>query len=339
VTDPLNNTTSNQYDTHGNLLSRTSPAPDGNTPGSTTRFTYDSSGQLLTITDPLNNQTTMTYYPTGLLHTITDQQQNTTSYEYDARGNRTRVTDAAQNQTQFQYDSMNRLTIVTYPDQSTAQFGYDHRGRRTSVTDQNQKTTTYAYDDADRLISVTDAQTPNPGVTRYTYDTENDVTDIYDAANNHTHVDYNTANGFPLKTTFPSGFTESYGWWGGDEHLLNSKTDRNGKAITYTYDFERRISYRKYPDGTNARFDYDAPGRLIKVTDPTGTYQFSYDGMSHLTQTTTNYTFLPSRTFTVKYGYDPASNRVTTTDPRKRHKSLLLRHSEPAKQRKRFPVA
>jgi YD repeat-containing protein len=47
--------------------------------------------------------------------------------------------------------------------------------------DQNGNRTTYAYDDADRLISVTDAQSPTAGVTRYVYDTENNLTDIYDA--------------------------------------------------------------------------------------------------------------------------------------------------------------
>lgn len=49
---------------------------------------------------------------------------------------------------------------------------------------------TYAYDDADRLTSVIDAQTPSAGVTSYTYDTENYITDIYGANNNPTHFDY-----------------------------------------------------------------------------------------------------------------------------------------------------
>jgi YD repeat-containing protein len=57
------------------------------------------------------------------------------------------------------------------------------------VIDQNGFKTIYGYDDADRIISVTDPQSPTAGVTTYAYDTENNLTDIYDAAENHTHMD------------------------------------------------------------------------------------------------------------------------------------------------------
>ena len=40
---------------------------------------------------------------------------------------------------------------------------------------------------------------------------------------------------------------------------------------------------------------------------------FGCDNLGRLTQTTTNYSFL-SRTLTMSYSYDVASNRVLTTD-------------------------
>ena len=46
VTDPLLHTTTNQYDSHGNLLSTTTPSPDGTTAASTTYFTYYPNGTL-----------------------------------------------------------------------------------------------------------------------------------------------------------------------------------------------------------------------------------------------------------------------------------------------------
>src|SRR2546422_7696969 len=55
--------------------------------------------------------------------------------------------------------------------------------------------------------------------------------------------------------------------------------------------------------------------RLTQVSDPTGTYTFSYDNLGRLTQTTTNYSFLASRTLTINYTYDAASNRVTMSGP------------------------
>jgi RHS repeat-associated protein len=54
---------------------------------------------------------------------------------------------------------------------------------------------------------------------------------------------------------------------------------------------------------------------LTQVTDPTGTYSFTFDNMGRLTGTTTNYSFLTGRSFTTSYGYDAASNRTSFTDP------------------------
>src|SRR5712692_10486399 len=60
---------------------------------------------------------------------------------------------------------------------------------------------------------------------------------------------------------------------------------------------------------------YDLDSRLTQVTDPTGTYQFTFDNMGRLTSTTTAYAFLAGRNFTTSYSYDKASNRTGFTDP------------------------
>jgi len=52
--------TTNAFDSHGNLTSVTSPAPSNGVAASVTQFTYNSLGELVTITDPLNNVTTRT---------------------------------------------------------------------------------------------------------------------------------------------------------------------------------------------------------------------------------------------------------------------------------------
>ena len=52
---------------------------------------------------------------------------------------------------------------------------------------------------------------------------------------------------------------------------------------------------------------YDPAGRMTQVQDTTGTYSFTYDNMGRLTSTTTAYTFLTARNFTVQYTYDAAS--------------------------------
>jgi RHS repeat-associated protein len=311
VTDALGNVTTNVYDTHGNLTSVTTPKPNGSTAASVTQFGYNTLGQLTTITDPLNHVTTLTYTPVGLIWTITDFQNNVTTYGYDSHGNRTSVLDALNHQTTFGYDAGDRLTLITYPDTTTTQFGYDYRGRRTSVTDQNGKITTYAYDDADRLTTVTDASTP-PNVTTYAYDTENNLTSITDANNHQTIFAYD-AYGRVQQTNFPSSQIETYGY-DADNNLI-SKTDRNNHTIQYVYDVLNRLTRKIYPDSTEADYVYDLVGKIQQVNDPTGTYAFAYDNMGRLTGTTTNYTFLTTKTFTNAYTYDAASNRTGFTDP------------------------
>jgi RHS repeat-associated protein len=310
TTDPMGNVTANAYDSHGNLLTVTSSRPNGTSAASVTQFAYDTKGELTQITDPLNNKTTLTYFSTGLINTITDAQNNVTTYGYDAHGNRTSVQDANNQTATFAYDSGDRLKTVTYPGSTgTTTFTYDNRGRRTSVTDQNSKTTAYAYDDADRLTTVTDAAN---NVTTYGYDTENNLTSIQDA-NSHTTTFAYDAFGRVTRTTFPSTLSEYY-YYDAVGNLI-TKTDRKNQTLNYTYDQLNRLTQKAYPDSSVVNYTYDNDSRLTQVTDPTGTYQFTFDNMGRLTAATTQYTFLTGRNFTTSYSYDAASNRTGFTDP------------------------
>jgi RHS repeat-associated protein len=313
--DPIQNaanstiTTTYTYDANGNLKTVTTPKPDNNTAGSLTQFNYNSLGELTSIIDPLNNTATLTYTTPGLIATIVDAQNNTTTYAYDTHGNRTSVTDALTHQTTFTYDAMERLTKITYPDTTTTQFAYDIRGRRTSVTDQNSKVTSYTYDDADRLLTVKDAAN---NVTTYGYDSESNLTSIKDANNHTTSFNYDAFRRL-TKTTFPATLIETYGY--DSVGNLTSKTDRKNQLINYTYDQLNRLTQKSYPDTSTVNYTYDLDSRLTQVTDPTGTYQFTFDNMGRLTGTTTSYAFLTGRNFTTSYTYDAASNRTGFTDP------------------------
>ncbi len=308
-TDPMGNVTTNTYDSHGNLLSTTTPPPSGSGSGFTTSFTYDSKGELTKVTDPLNNATTIAYNAAGLISSVTDAQNHTTSFAYDARGNRLTSKDVLNNTTQFTYNVMNRLTSITQPGNIVTSFAYDTRGRRKSVTDADNHTTSYQYDDADRLLAVTDAAN---NVTSYQYDTENHLASITDALGRVTSFAYD-AQGRVTGTTFPSTLSESYNYDAVGN--LTSKTDRNGHTITYTYDNLDRLTSKSYPDSTGVTYTYDNDSRLSQVTDPTGTYSFTYDNLGRLTGTTTNYSFLNSRSLIESYSYDADSNRTSFTDP------------------------
>jgi RHS repeat-associated protein len=309
VTDPAGNTTANNYDAKGNLLSTITPSPDGTSPRSTTSFAYDSKGEPISVTDPNGNLTSISYTPAGLIASTTDAQNHSTTFTYDARGNRLSSTDAMNQTTNYTYDVMNRLTRSTAPDGSSTSFGYDYRGRRTSVTDANGKTTSYQFDDADRLVAVTD---PAGHATSYQYNTENELTRIADAAGRATSFAYNLL-GHITQVTFPSTLTESY-TYDAVENLL-SKTDRKGQTIHYAYDFRNRVTSKTYPGGPSLSYTYDVLSHLTQVTDPTGTYSFSFDNMGRLTSTSTQYAFLPNQTLGNGYAYDANSNRVSLANP------------------------
>ena len=330
MTDALGHTTTNTYDANGNLLTVTSPAPNGSTPASVTQFTYDTKGELKQITDPLSHVTTLAYTAAGLIQSITDAQQHVTSYQYDARGNRTSVTDALQHQTTFAYDAGNRLTGITYPGGSTVGFTYDTRGRRTSVTDQTGKTTTYTYDDADRLTAVTDAAS---NATQYAYDNENNLLSITDANGHVTSFNYNS-RGWVTQTSFPSSHAEVYDYDAVGN--LTSKLDRKGQTITYVYDALNRLTHKGYPDSTGVDYIYDLVGKIQQVNDPTGSYGFAYDNMGRLIGTTTQYSFLPTATYTNTYSLRCSVKPDGADGAGWQHQHLRLRHPEPAEQPEQF---
>jgi RHS repeat-associated protein len=112
---------------------------------------------------------------------------------------------------------------------------------------------------------------------------------------------------------FPSTLVETYAYDAVGN--LTSKTDRKNQTINYVYDALDRLTTKTYPDSSQVEYVYDLVGKIQSVNDPTGTYAFAYDNMGRLVGTTTSYSFLTSRNFTVSYAYDKNSNRTGMTDP------------------------
>jgi len=132
-------------------------------------LTYNSSGFLADVTDPLGLQTSFSYDADGRLLTKTLPDGRTISYTYDGNGNLTSVTPPGKSAhlfaytavdlpsaytpptvsgtgpTSYSYDLDRNLTTVTRPDGATFQYGYDSAGRLSSVTTPSE-TIDYSYD-------------------------------------------------------------------------------------------------------------------------------------------------------------------------------------------------
>ena len=95
--DPLGRVTTAHYDALGRTTETILPAytPPGSstplTPVSTT--TYDSTGRVKTVTDPLNRTAAYDYDQLGRMAKVTDPDGNSTTYTYDRLGNKTSALD------------------------------------------------------------------------------------------------------------------------------------------------------------------------------------------------------------------------------------------------------
>src|SRR5579883_1743577 len=114
------------------------------------------------------------------------------------------------------------------------------------------------------------------------------------------------------------------GWPGGAEWLSSAARaawrsfQLSGSQASRSHCGSRNFAWGRTPSSGGrfrVNYTYDLDSRLTQVSDPTGTYSFTFDNMGRLIGTATSYTFLPGRHFTTSYTYDKASNRTGFTDP------------------------
>jgi len=92
------------------LVQYLAPTISSNAPSKTTSYTYDSSGNLSTMSDPVGNVWNWTYDLSGRLLASSDPDRGTTTNSYDAGGNLIATTDANGNTLAYTYDSIGRQT-------------------------------------------------------------------------------------------------------------------------------------------------------------------------------------------------------------------------------------
>lgn len=195
-------TTKFGYNSKGDLLKGI------NADGTSKSYTYDSTlHRVLTATDELGRVTTMTIDSYGNVLTKTNNASKTWTYTYNSRGQVLTETtpdpDGAGGLsalvTSYAYDSYGRLVTLTNPDSSTKTYTYTTSDQVATVTDELSHVTAYAYDNLDRLTSVTGADPDGAGalsapVTSFQYDANGNRTKVTDALSNATDYTYNSLN-------------------------------------------------------------------------------------------------------------------------------------------------
>jgi RHS repeat-associated protein len=253
----LQRTLSRTYNTLGQLQTVT----DAYTRN--TGFTYDANSNLDTTTDALTRTSDNNYDPLNRLsRTLQDMNgiAAETKFTYDVLDNLTQVNDPKLLNTNYTYNGFSDLILLSSPDTGNTSYTYDSAGNRASQTDARSKVTNYGYDALNRLTSVAYPATATLNTT-YTYDIAQTA-----CATGETFT-----VGRLAKITDGSGNTVyCYDRFG---NLVRKVQTANAKVFTlrYTYSVAGQLASVIYPDGAIADYLYDTQGRVSEVGAKTST--------------------------------------------------------------------
>ncbi|WP_183019393.1 RHS repeat protein [Delftia sp. UME58] len=272
---PEQRTTRYQYDSYGQLTSRSTGAGDGTGEDSRTiSYRYDNNGSLIEATDPLGHSSQASYDARGLPATQTDALGNTTTLGFDAAGRLTQASNALNQTTSHEYDARGRRTKSTSAAGRTKQTRYDPQGRviETIAPGQTQGAgTRITYDNTGLPLSTT---SPSGLVTQTTYDHRGRIASSIDAAGNAITYEYGedeTAQAGLLTATQYPTYKETYQY------------DQIGRQTSVT----QHLANPSTPDQTRTQHQqYDSLGQRVATIDPAGrTTIYEYDGLGHLVKT------------------------------------------------------
>ena len=263
---------------------------------------------ILTVIDPLGNETTYTYdalkHPQTVTKAAGTEDESRWVYVYDAAGNVLSETDPRGTffTTTFTYDKVGRLVsengptgTPTSPKSYTVYYEYDAVGNRTKVSDPRSEdyVTTWEYDAASRQIRMIDAR---GGITLYAYDEVGNRTDIVDAR----------ALGDLDSDKYRTTFT-----WDALNRVIE-RTDAEGGVTSYEYDaVGNNTRVVAPPSGSSSDApavtvtEYDALNRRVALIDAEeNRYEWTYDAVGNVLREVDPRTFTGGGTFETVYAYD-----------------------------------
>ena len=288
----------------------------------TETFTFNSSGQLTSITD-LNGYSTTLSYTSGKLTTVTDSDGRTITLSYGDNGLVSEVTDPDSQHTTYAYDDSGNLTSVTDAMSRVTSFTYDDNHLMLTMTMPNGQsggpdagdTYTNTYNGSDQVLTQTD---PDGLETTYAYSGDNfsdsgGTTTITDP---HGNVETESYIDGQLQTLVKGSSTWDYAF---DQNTLGqtSSVDPDGNVTSSDYDADGNLVTSVDAEGNTSTFTYNAFNEPLTVTDPMGiltTYTYDSDGNVE-TKVVTGVGGSPTATTTYSYGDSYAGDVTEVTDP------------------------
>ncbi|MHB8753139.1 MAG: RHS repeat domain-containing protein, partial [Aggregatilineales bacterium] len=337
-----------QYDSLGKLTAQSDPATNPNP-----TFSSDGSGGIVPL-QTNSGQIKVTYDSLGNVLTVTDPAGAVTQKWYDELGRVTKTQSADSPLTTYTYDGLNRLTVIQtaltsqsvqytlYPTQRavitvdgrnvptrsvfnlfgepTKAIQNDTSGTPNVATapDQNVQTE-YQYDPLGELTGVirpnTDTGSAPTPTRKYSYDAAGRTLSITQYANGAAQIQnmIYDAVGRLVTNTPPSGNKTTTSYDALNEPLKLART-ANADTVNFTYSYNSQDLQTVMGDSSGTTtYNYDALGRLIQagpgVTGQTLGYKYNQGGQ----RTELDLTGSASNNRKVNYGYYPNGSLQTLT--------------------------
>lgn len=283
-------------------------------PGLTETRTYNSTGQLLTVTQTDTTSHSAPYATNG--------QTRTWTYAWNAAGQLLSVNgplapDGQSNDdvTRFTYSAGNLLTATGPLGHVTTYGAHDAGGRPGTMTDPNGVVTAFTYDALGRAKTITAVHPSNPALnatTTFDYDDAGNVTGITSPSTDQLILDYD-AQGRMVTMRAASGERWDYEYDAMGNVTAETVRRGNGSLytrVTRTFDELGRLIREASGTPHTARLGYDKVDNLTSSTTANGdATTTSFDALDRVIGT------VAPDTGVTTLAYDASDNLLSHTDP------------------------
>jgi len=217
-----------------------------------TTYEYDSRGRATSISTN-TRETRFTYDSDGNLNTVTDPQNHMTTYDHDVMGRVTAVHGPDSTALSFSYDNNGNMTVLTNPSEIDHDFGYNKVNLNSSYTPPISGNYSYLYDKDRRLTEIT---YPSGKQVKYIYD----KTRLDRIVTPESSIDYSYLCSSKVGSITDGTNSVAYGY---DSTLVTSESLAGtlNQSLTYAYNNDFNVTTFSYA-GSSVNYTYDNDGLL-----------------------------------------------------------------------------